>query len=385
QDSSADPEDSASAVVPPPSLFCHCSGLTLHASRVTAMDKYEIVAQVGEGAYGVVYHVKCRVTDQRYALKCHRNYENGTMTDSTVRELSCLSALRGHPNIVETLDCFLHDGEIATLMPYLPLTLFEVIYQGRYHSGLLPITFIGRFSLEIADALAYMHGLNMIHRDLTPANVLLTADTLTVKVADMGLSRYAAKSMSSGLVTESYRAPELFDTKKEGIAQYTCAIDMWSLGVLIVDAMEATMTFHSKNFPTYKIIKETLGRDDHEDESIWNPMCVMPTLMRCTEVKRIALALLQYDPKRRLTARTLLDDTFRCDRVPPTIEPQATPLDPVGQRRCSGTPTADPRRESQCRTRPFPHTRVARSQRVRPVHPARAAGSWHTDYRTSRC
>lgn len=273
------------------------------------MDKYEIVAQVGEGAYGVVYHVKCRVTDQRYALKCHRNYENGTMTDSTVRELSCLSALRGHPNIVETLDCFLHDGEIATLMPYLPLTLFEVIYQGRYHSGLLPITFIGRFSLEIADALAYMHGLNMIHRDLTPANVLLTADTLTVKVADMGLSRYAAKSMSSGLVTESYRAPELFDTKKEGIAQYTCAIDMWSLGVLIVDAMEATMTFHSKNFPTYKIIKETLGRDDHDDESIWNPMCVMPTLMRCTEVKRIALALLQYDPKRRLTARTLLDDS----------------------------------------------------------------------------
>uniref|UniRef100_A0A3P9DAC3 Protein kinase domain-containing protein n=1 Tax=Maylandia zebra TaxID=106582 RepID=A0A3P9DAC3_9CICH len=213
----------------------HSRGLTLHASRVTAMDKYEIVAQVGEGAYGVVYHVKCRVTDQRYALKCHRNYENGTMTDSTVRELSCLSALRGHPNIVETLDCFLHDGEIATLMPYLPLTLFEVIYQGRYHSGLLPITFIGRFSLEIADALAYMHGLNMIHRDLTPANVLLTADTLTVKVADMGLSRYAAKSMSSGLVTESYRAPELFDTKKEGIAQYTCAIDMWSLGVLIVD------------------------------------------------------------------------------------------------------------------------------------------------------
>lgn len=273
------------------------------------MDKYEIVAQVGEGAYGVVYHVKCRVTDQRYALKCHRNYKNGSMTDSTVRELSCLSALRGHPNILETLDCFLHDGEIATLMPYLPLTLFEVIYQGRYHSGLLPITFIGRFSLEIADALAYMHGLNMIHRDLTPANVLLTADTLTVKVADMGLSRYAAKSMSSGLVTESYRAPELFDTKKEGIAQYTCAIDMWSLGVLIVDAMEATMTFHSKNFPTYKIIKETLGHDDHEDESIWNPMCVMPTLMRCTAVKRIALALLQYDPKRRLTARTLLDDS----------------------------------------------------------------------------
>ncbi|CAI5677970.1 unnamed protein product [Oreochromis niloticus] len=204
-------------------------------------------------------------------------------------------------------------------MPYLPLTLFGVIYQGRNHSGLLLITFISRFSLEIANALSYMHGLNMIHRDLTPANVLLTVDTLTVKVADMGLSRYAAMSVSSGLVTESYRAPKLFDTEEEEeeeeeeekeeacTAQYTCAIDMWSLGVLIVDAMEATMTFHSKSFPTYKIIKETLGCNDHDGESMWNPMRVMPTLMRCLPVKRIALELLQYDPKHRLTARMLLD------------------------------------------------------------------------------
>ncbi|XP_019209172.1 cyclin-dependent kinase 3-like [Oreochromis niloticus] len=284
------------------------------------MDKYAIVTQVGEGTYGVVYHVKCRATDQCYALKCHENNKDGSMMDSTVRELSCLSALRGHPNIVETLDCFLHEGKISTLMPYLPLTLFKVIYQGRDHSGLLPITFISRFSLEIADALCYMHGLNMIHRDLTPANVLLTADTLTVKVADMGLSRYAAKSMSSGLVTESYRAPELFDAEEEEeeeeeeekeacTAQYTCAIDMWSLGVLIVDAMEATMTFHSKNFPTYRIIKETLGRNDHDGESMWNPLRVMPTLMGCLPVKRIALELLQYDPKHRLTARMLLDDS----------------------------------------------------------------------------
>ncbi|KAL4009133.1 hypothetical protein ACER0C_002985 [Sarotherodon galilaeus] len=271
------------------------------------MDKYAIVAQVGEGAYGVVYHVKCRTTDQHYALKCHENNKDGSMMDSTVRELSCLSALRGHPNIVETLDCFLHDGKISTLMPYLPLTLFGVIYQGRNHSGLLPITFISRFSLEIANTLSYMHGLNMIHRDLTPANVLLTAETLTVKVADMGLSRHAAKSISSGLVTESYRAPELFDTEEEEeeeeekeeacTAQYTLAIDMWSLGVLIVDAMEATMTFHSKNFPTYKIIKETLSRNDHDGDSMWNPL------------RRIALELLQYDPKHRLTARMLLDDS----------------------------------------------------------------------------
>lgn len=270
------------------------------------MEKYTVVHKIGSGQYGHVYLVKCRETGKSYALKCHKNNKDDDgLSESTVRELSCLSAVRGHPNIVEMLDCFLHEGQISTLMPYLPLTLFDVIYRGRRYSSLLPIPFIVRFSLEIANALSYMHGLNMAHRDLKPANVLLTADTLTVKVADMGLSRYAvAKGMSSTVVTKPYRAPELFSQKF--IVPYTCAIDMWSLGVMIVDAMEARVTFYDSEIPTNELIAITLDPELSESDDYPSRKTVMPNVMRHKLVSRIVLKLLQMDPKKRLTARALL-------------------------------------------------------------------------------
>lgn len=271
------------------------------------MEKYTVVYNIGKGQYGHVYLVKCRETGKSYALKCHKNNEEDDgLSESTVRELSCLSALRGHPNIVEMLDCFLHKGQMSTLMPYIPLTLFDVIYRGQYYSG-LPIPFIARFSVEIANALSYMHGLNMVHRDLKPNNVLLTADTLTVKVADMGLSRYAvAKGMSSTVVTEPYRAPELFSSRF--IVPYTCAIDMWSSGVMIVDAMEGKMTFRDSQIPTNQLIAITLNPEKRENKDHPSPSTVMRNVMRHKLVSRIVFKLLQMDPKKRLTAQALMAD-----------------------------------------------------------------------------
>lgn len=285
------------------------------------MEKYTVVSKINSGHYGDVYHIMCRETGGEYALKCHKNNEdNDGISESTVRELSCLSALKGHPNIVEMLDCFLYEGRISTLMPYLPLTLFQLIYQVRYSLTALPVSFIARFSREIANALSYMHGLNMIHRDLKPANVLLTSDTLTVKVADMGLSRYAvAKGMSSTVVTEPYRAPELFVEK--WIVPYTCSVDMWSLGVMIVDAMEARVTFYDSDIPTDELIERTLDPESMDSEIYPSLITVMPNVMRHKLVSRIVLKLLQMDPKKRLTARAFLShgQWTRVSRVTPDI------------------------------------------------------------------
>lgn len=288
------------------------------------MENYLKGSVIGSGAYGTVYKVKCRRTEKEFALKYHTySTEAAGIEDATVRELSCLAALRGHPYVIEMHDCFVDDGKIAMLMPYVPYTLSKVIHNGDglkfyYDQGCalqsIPLSFVAHFSVQVANALSYMHRLNIVHRDLTPSNVLLTED-LTVKVADMGLARQSSKWMSPTVVTEPYRAPELFVDHCD-CAEYTCAIDMWSLGVMIADAMEGRVVFSvRKNHPemvsTYQIIVRTLCPKDHPLASIapLDPDTIMPNVMECELVKRIVFRLLAFRENERLLAHELLQDT----------------------------------------------------------------------------
>ncbi|XP_045074807.1 cyclin-dependent kinase 2-like [Coregonus clupeaformis] len=281
------------------------------------MENYLKDYVIGRGAYGTVYKVKCLRTGKAFALKYHTR----GVDDSTVRELSCLAALRGHPYVIHMHDCFLDNGKIAMLMPYVPYTVSDVIHNGQgwkvYKQGrslqLIPLSFVAHFSVQVATALSYMHGLNIVHRDLTPSNVLLTED-LTVKVADMGLSRQSSKWMSPTVVTEPYRAPELF--VKGDCAEYTCAIDMWSLGVMIAEAMEGKVVFleranRREKVSTHQIILRTLCPKDHPRAPItpWDPVTLLPQVMECELVKRIVFRLLAFRDTERLMAHELLQDT----------------------------------------------------------------------------
>ena len=274
------------------------------------MNKYLTGAVIGEGTYGTVYKATCQKTGKEFALKCHKH----GVEDATVRELSCLTVLQGHPYVIQIHECVIHNGMMAMLMSYAPYTLSNVIHSGHLcHEQvraleIIPLSFVARFSVQVAEALSYMHRLNLVHRDLTPFNVLLTED-LTVQVADMGLSRHSCKWMSTHVVTEAYRAPELF--VEGGTSEYTCAIDMWSLGVMIVDAMEGRVVFARTWESTYQIIVRTLCPRDHPDASLmpWDPKTLMPKVMECALVKRIVFQLLAFHANERLLAHALLKDT----------------------------------------------------------------------------
>ncbi|KAK2829946.1 hypothetical protein Q5P01_017877 [Channa striata] len=206
--------------------------------------RYTSQPVIGTGAYGVVYRVRSRRTGEEFALKCHTHGAE----DATMRELSCLAALRGHPNIIQLLDCFMDEGStVAMLKPYVPYTLSRAIHAkipNDRPGGMSPLTrprsFVASFSSQTANALAYMHRLNLIHRDIAPNNLLLTED-LTVKVADLGLARQSSGRMSLSVVTEPYRAPELFAAGRT--AEYICAIDVWSLVAVIATRWKARWSY----------------------------------------------------------------------------------------------------------------------------------------------
>lgn len=134
------------------------------------MDNYKIISTIGKGGYGVVYKASCMSTGLMYALKCHRNSDNIShlscldhdVEESTIQELSCLFALKGHINILELHDCFVYRDKIVSLTTYQPYTLHRIIYNGMGYDR-TPLSFVASFSMQIANALSHMHRLNLIH------------------------------------------------------------------------------------------------------------------------------------------------------------------------------------------------------------------------------
>lgn len=80
---------------------------------------------------------------------------------------------------------------------------------------------------ELLKILVYMHQYNVVHRDLKLSNILVDQH-FCVKLCDFGLSRIVEQTMTSGVVTLWYRAPELLF----GENSYTPSIDIWSVGCI---------------------------------------------------------------------------------------------------------------------------------------------------------
>lgn len=276
------------------------------------MNDFEEERELGSGTYGIVYLVKHRETKQRFAVKYHRRVA-GAME---IREVACLKAIKEHPHVVRLHGCFADTkGRLILLLDFVPHTLRRIFRnnqpafsifgrrrdvrsedRGRDRSY-LPLSFVAHFSVQTAKALAYIHSINIIHRDLKPDNVMLTAD-LTVKVTDMGLARYASKLMSPRLVTEAYRAPELFDINT---TNYTCAVDMWSLGILITEAVEGQLLFMSPFQGSLMRAMYSLADKVARAELI-------PKVVKCQAAHKIVTRLLTKDPSMRLLAHQMLGE-----------------------------------------------------------------------------
>ena len=88
-------------------------------------------------------------------------------------------------------------------------------------------------------ALQYLHSANVLHRDLTPSNILLSECREKAKICDFGLARTFSEEMTQLVVTVPYRAPELFcSTSMSGTCSYTGAVDIWALGCIFAEMLQ---------------------------------------------------------------------------------------------------------------------------------------------------
>ncbi|KZV46314.1 seven transmembrane domain-containing tyrosine-protein kinase 1-like, partial [Dorcoceras hygrometricum] len=186
---------------------------------------------IGEGAYGEVYLVKWRGTE--VAAKTIRSSiaSNKTVKDNFLKELALWQRLR-HPNIVQFLGVLKYPDRLVFLTEYLQNgSLYDILIR----KGRLDMQTAVAYSLDIARGMNYLHQHTphaIIHRDLTPRNVLQN-DAGHLKVTDFGLSKIAqgkdvGYKMTGGTGTYRYMAPEVY--RRES---YGKSVDVFSFALIV--------------------------------------------------------------------------------------------------------------------------------------------------------
>src|SRR5437763_2735352 len=237
---------------------------------LTKAGRYEISGELGRGAMGVVYHAKDPVIGRPVAVKTLQLSEEGT--GLTRAELLArfqtearAAGLLTHPNIVVIFDAGETEGLFFITMEFVEgKSLQNLIDAGQ----MFPLPRVLRIMEQTCSALQFAHDCNIVHRDVKPANLMLTRDD-TVKITDFGTAKilqFGTVQQTAHVVgTPSYMSPEQIKGKVvDGRS------DIFSLGVVLYEMVTGEKPFPGQNITTviYKIVNEEPTAPRQIDPSI---------------------------------------------------------------------------------------------------------------------
>jgi serine/threonine protein kinase len=206
-------------------------------------DRYRLVREVGRGGMGVVWEAWDERLQRPVAVKELRPQlgltpEEAELAKNRAMREARITARLHHRNAVPVFDVVEHEGQPCLIMQFLPSVPLSVVLR---ESGPLGVHEAARIGAEVASALAAAHGLDIVHRDVKPGNILIADDGLAL-ISDFGISHALgdATLTSTGLVhgTPAYLAPEV----ARG-ADSSFASDVFSLGATLYACLQGAPPF----------------------------------------------------------------------------------------------------------------------------------------------
>lgn len=253
------------------------------------IGRYRIVSELGRGAMGVVYRAHDPQIDREIALKTIRlathadPSEIKDMRGRLIREARSAGRL-SHPGIVTIFDAGEQDGLAYVAMELVEgRSLHEILAGPVLPDGKLE--FLVALLEEAGSALDYASANGVVHRDVKPANIMVSGRS--IKLLDFGVARIAsAQATRAGTVfgTPNYMSPEQVQgTQVDGRA------DQFSLGVVAYEILSGVRPFEAPAIPStlYKIV-----HDDPEPLRTYLPDI-------SASLERVVLRALQKLPKDR--------------------------------------------------------------------------------------
>ena len=193
-----------------------------------------------------------------------------------------------HENVIQFLDSFESPNEFCLVTELAQGQLYDILEEDKK----LPENEIKGIARQLVAGLNYLHSSNIIHRDIKPQNILISANGI-IKICDFGFARAIEnKTMIRSIKgTPLYMAPELL---KE--SPYNHKADLWSLGVIIYELYVGQPPFYTNSFPTLinKINNENIKYPDSMS----------------SQFKDLLKGLLSKNPKDRFDWNRIIDHQF---------------------------------------------------------------------------
>ena len=207
-------------------------------------DRYELEELVDHGGMSTVYRGYDRLLERNVALKVlHPHFGDDPEYVERFRREARAVAQLSHPHIVTVIDRGASDGNQFIVFEFVE---GENLKQLLDRSGPLPVGRAVELGIQIADALAFAHAHDLVHRDVKPQNILidLAGDA---KVTDFGIVRsldveHGVTQTGTVLGTSNYLSPE-----QAGGEPVTPATDIYSLGVVLYELLAGDVPFRGDN------------------------------------------------------------------------------------------------------------------------------------------
>ena len=226
----------------------------LQGSRISVhYEDFEVIGELGQGAFGRVELVRYCKDNKLYALKTVEvEGEGSKLLSQFVEERTVMQKLQRCPFIVQLRMAFREENFLHYVMEYCDRgDLFAYI---RSKSRLAEEE-VRRLGASLVCAVGFMHRQHVLHRDIKPENVLLT-EALGAKLADFGLSKTLSSMKSRAFSfcgTDLYRPPEM----SQQASGYNRSLDWWQVGCVIYEMAVGTPPFEgTKEERRQRVLKE---------------------------------------------------------------------------------------------------------------------------------
>ena len=261
---------------------------------------YELLEKIGQGGMGVVYRARQHGLERDVALKllAAGPWASNEFVERFRREARSAARMQ-HPNIVEIYEFGHRDG-----LNFFSMRLIDgrSLAQQLAASGPLQARDAAVLLRTLAEAMDYAHRLGVLHLDLKPANVLLSASGAPL-IADFGLARRidAGHEGGNGEIsgTPSYMAPEQALLESHPLSAST---DIYGLGAVLYECLTGRAPFFGSD--SQAVLARVVA------EAPATPRAIRPEVP--ADLEAICLKCLEKDPAQRYaSARAMADDLGR--------------------------------------------------------------------------